>query len=171
METSSQKTNQESDDKRYLLFVKIVILLLFGTGLLIGLIIGSNRPDKEYINYNDNFISAINSPLFIEYIASASISNSPTIIYAWTTAYNSVLSQTDSTPCVGAGGYICEMTNVVACPRWIPLKTWISIDGEYYKCLDRLNIKYDDRFDIFFDKDLEGAINYGKQYKEIVIYN
>ena len=160
-----------NDDKRYLLFIKLMIVILFCSGLLIGLIIGLNKTSEEYSSYNDNFISAINSPLFIEYIASASISNSPTITYAWTTAYNSVLSQTDSTPCVGAGGDICGRNNVVACPREIPLGTWISIDGEYYKCLDRLNIKYDDRFDIFFDKDLEGAINYGKQYKEIVIYN
>lgn len=161
------------DDKRYLLLIKLMILLLFITGVLIGFFIRDGKVEEysNYGGYSDNFISAINSPLFIEYIASASLMDTPTTIYAWTTGYNSVEAQTDSTPCIGAGGYICGMTNVVACPREIPLGTWISIDGEYYKCLDRLNIKYDNRFDIFFDKDLDGAINYGKQYKEIIVYN
>ena len=51
----------------------------------------------------------------------------------------------------------------------IPLRTWIKIDGKYYQCLDRLNIKYDDRFDISFDKDVDGALAWGLQYKEILI--
>jgi hypothetical protein len=34
-----------------------------------------------------------------------------------------------------------------------------------------LATKYDNRFDISFNKDIQGALNYGKQWKEIEIVN
>lgn len=75
----------------------------------------------------------------------------------WTakvTGYNSLAAQTDSTPCVGAGGYICGRTDVVACPPALALGTWVQIDGKAYECMDRTHPCYGDRFDIFCDKDL-----------------
>lgn len=86
------------------------------------------------------------------------------------TAYNSVPEQTDDTPCIGAGGYICGRNDVVACSRSIPLGTIVEIDNKQYVCLDRLSTKYDNRVDIFMDKDLEGARNWGKQIKTIKVY-
>src|SRR3990167_4477557 len=72
--------------------------------------------------------------------------NEPKVLYAYVTGYNSVESQTDGSPCVGAGGYICGIENVVACPRHLPLGTRIILEGETFKCLDRLAQKYDNRF-------------------------
>ena len=142
----------------YLKFIKIMIAILFLSGLLIGLIIGLNKEEDCNYNWSDNFISSVSSPILIKEQVLATI-----------TAYNTVPEQTDNTPCLGAGGNICGRNNVVACPRSIPLGTWVIIDDNYYQCLDRLAVKYDDRFDISFDKDIQGAKEFGKQYKEVII--
>ncbi len=140
------------------LFVKIMITLTFLTGLLIGLSIGSGKECVKESQRSDMFISAYSSPILIKEQVLATI-----------TAYNTVPEQTDNTPCLGAGGNICGRNNVVACPRSIPLGTWVIIDDTYYECLDRLAVKYDDRFDISFDKDIQGAKEFGKQNKEVLI--
>ena len=145
-------------DKDSLKFIKTMIAILFLSGLLIGLSIGSGKECVKESQRSDMFISAYSSPILIKEQVLATI-----------TAYNTVPEQTDSTPCLGAGGNICGRNNVVACPRSIPLGTWVIIDDNYYQCLDRLNIKYDDRFDISFDKDIQGAKEFGKQYKEVII--
>lgn len=140
-------------------FIKLMIGILFLSGLLIGLSIGHSRETEcPAIQRSDNFISAYSSPILIKEQVLATV-----------TAYNTVPEQTDNTPCLGAGGNICGRNNVVACPRSIPLGTWVIIDDTYYECLDRLAVKYDDRFDISFDKDIRGAKEFGKQLKEIKI--
>jgi 3D (Asp-Asp-Asp) domain-containing protein len=141
------------------LFVKIMIATLFIVGLLVGLAISSGKKCPEYYNRQDSFLTTYNSPILIKEQT-----------YATITAYNTVPEQTWGDPCISASGdNICNKNNVVACPRSIPLGTWIIIDGEYYQCLDRLALKYDNRFDISFDKDIEGAIEFGRQYKEVII--
>jgi len=148
------------DDKRVAKWLKLIILTIFLTGFLIGLIIGLNRSSGKESCLKDNMISAHNSPLIVS-----------EKIISIITAYNTVIEQTAGDPCISASGdNICGMKNIAACPRRIELGTWINIDGEYYQCLDRLASKYDNRFDICFDKDLEGAIEFGKQYKEIIIF-
>lgn len=70
------------------------------------------------------------------------------------TGYNTVPEQTDDTPCIAASGAdICGRTDVIACPRAIPLGTRAIIDGREYVCEDRLAKKYDHRIDISCDKD------------------
>lgn len=87
------------------------------------------------------------------------------------TAYNTFEIQTDSSPCIAASGQnICGRTDVVACPRSIPLGTKVEIEGKVYVCEDRLAMKYDNRIDISFDKDLQGAIKFGKQRLTVKIY-
>lgn len=139
------------------LFTKIMILFLIG--LLVGLAISSGKECPEYYNRQDSFLTTYNSPILIKEQT-----------YATITAYNTVPEQTWGDPCISASGdNICGKKNVVACPRSIPLGTWVIIDNEYYQCLDRLALKYDDRFDISFDKDIEGAKEFGKQEKEVLI--
>jgi 3D (Asp-Asp-Asp) domain-containing protein len=177
----NRENNMTSDDyeRKTKTWIKIILPLLLITGLAIGLAIQKEKCIDTYKKLNDSILSAFNSSLQIKEQTMGLImfdlkeeEEKGYIVYAWTTGFNSVKEQTDSTPCIGAGGYICGRKQVVACPRYIPLGTWVKIDGKEYECLDRLNEKYDDRFDIFFDKDIQGAINYGKQYKEImVLYN
>jgi 3D (Asp-Asp-Asp) domain-containing protein len=80
---------------------------------------------------------------------------SPTIyIDAYVTGYNTVVGQTDETPCIGAlGTNICGRRNVVACPPMLPLGTMVEIKGKTYICEDRMAAKFRDRFDINCDQD------------------
>ncbi|PIR87789.1 MAG: hypothetical protein COU10_02865, partial [Candidatus Harrisonbacteria bacterium CG10_big_fil_rev_8_21_14_0_10_45_28] len=60
------------------------------------------------------------------------------------TAYNSVVGQTDSTPCIAARGYdLCEADkeNVVAA-NFVPIGTELLINGEKYTVVDRMNSRY-----------------------------
>lgn len=59
----------EQDDK----FTIIMILILFLAGLLIGLVIGGEK--KGVYQRSDNFISSINSPIFIKNETLASMSD------------------------------------------------------------------------------------------------
>lgn len=94
-------------------------------------------------------------------IAFAGNANAETVT-ATVTAYNTVAAQTDSTPCIAAtGDNICGRRDVAACPRRVPLGTWVEIKGIRYECLDRTARKYDGRYDISFDKDVQGALNWG----------
>lgn len=90
-------------------------------------------------------------------------------VRAHITGYNTVPGQTDSTPCIAASGdNICGRTDVVACPRKYPLGTKVQIDGKVYVCLDRLAAKYDNRFDISCDKDMQCPYEV-TGYKEVII--
>ena len=64
----------------YLKFLKIMIAILFLSGLLIGLSIGSGKECVKESQRSDNFISAINSPLFDKDETMASMSNDIDII-------------------------------------------------------------------------------------------
>jgi hypothetical protein len=65
----------ENDDN---LFLKIMIAILFLSGLLIGLSLGSGK--EEHYNWSDNFISAYSSPLLIKEQVLATMSNDIDII-------------------------------------------------------------------------------------------
>ena len=75
-------------------------------------------------------------------------------IDAYVTGYNTVVGQTDETPCIGAlGTNICGRRNVVACPPMLKLGTMVEINGKTYICEDRTAPKFRDRFDINCDQD------------------
>lgn len=99
--------------------------------------------------------------------------NAPsTILLAQTTAYNTLEAQTDSTPCISASGdNICGRTDVVACPNHLPFGTMIEIGEMTYVCLDRTHPRFGNRFDISFDKDYQGAIEYGLRTVEVKVLN
>lgn len=89
---------------------------------------------------------------------------------ATVTAYNTVEAQSDSSPCQAAGGYICGRTDVVACPRILPLGTWVQIEGMgRYECMDRTAAKFGDRYDISFDKDIQAAKQFGKRQLNVSV--
>jgi hypothetical protein len=169
------KTENDDESKR----TKVGLLkILLALGILILLFVGLSTKTEtiKQEKLEHNILQAFNSSLVVREISYGTMffdleekEEAHTTIYAWVTGYNSIKFQTDNTPCVGAGGYICGRKQVIACPRSIELGTWVKIDGIYYECLDRMNERLETNFDIFFDKDLQGAINYGKQYKEIKI--
>jgi 3D (Asp-Asp-Asp) domain-containing protein len=96
-----------------------------------------------------------NQPTVPDRVVQQEAPRSPTIyIDAYVTGYNTVVGQTDETPCIGAlGTNICGRRNVVACPPMLPLGTMVEIKGKTYICEDRMAAKFRDRFDINCDQD------------------
>ncbi|MFT5831652.1 MAG: 3D (Asp-Asp-Asp) domain-containing protein [Candidatus Paceibacteria bacterium] len=102
-------------------------------------------------------------------IAFAGNVNAETVT-ATVTGFNTVEGQTDSTPCIAASGdNICGRRDVVACPRRVPLGTWVEIKGKRYECLDRTHSKYNGRYDISFGKDVQAALNWGRRRVAVTI--
>lgn len=69
-------------------------------------------------------------------------------VFAWITSYSSSIYQTDSTPFLTAHQTTVD-EQTVACPRYIPFHTKVVIQDKEYECLDRMNIRYKNRFDIW----------------------
>jgi 3D (Asp-Asp-Asp) domain-containing protein len=84
------------------------------------------------------------------------------------TAYNSVPGQTDKTPCISADGTnICERHKKGECiiaANGYPFNTRLRIDTVgICTVADRTHPKFSHRVDLFMDKDVEGAKNFGKR--------
>ena len=84
------------------------------------------------------------------------------------TAYNSVPGQTDKTPCISADGTnICERHKKGECiiaANGYPFNTRLRIDTVgICTVADRMHPKFSHRVDLFMDKDVEGAKNFGKR--------
>jgi 3D (Asp-Asp-Asp) domain-containing protein len=84
------------------------------------------------------------------------------------TAYTLNESETDGTPCIGAGNHnLCveqsKNTRRICASRFLPLHTIIEIEtiGDC-EVLDRISYKYSERIDILF-KTKEEAIKFGKK--------
>lgn len=82
------------------------------------------------------------------------------------TAFNSVPEQTDDTPCIAANGTnICERFAVGECliaGNFAKFETKHYLEGiGLCTLIDRMNARYPERVDLFFDKDLKGARNFG----------
>lgn len=91
-------------------------------------------------------------------------------VFGIVSAYNSVPEQTDNTPCIGAGGYICGRNDVVA-NNCLPLGTIININGKDYEVFDRMNSRYGcEYYDIFMGMDMSSAKEFGIKNLEIIIY-
>ena len=136
---------------------------------------GQNTNTAKIEKLNDSILVAFNSAIIVKEQSYGLIFYKLDVetrrnVVATVTGYNTVHAQTDNDPCISASGHnICGRKNVVACPRSIPLETWIIIDGKYYQCLDRMNKRFENNFDISFDKDVLGAINFGRQEKRVII--
>ena len=154
---------------KYKIYLKLFLL----GALVLSLSQDANTAKIEKLN--DNILVAFNSAIIIKeqsyglVFFKLDVETRKTII-ATVTGYNTVHAQTDSDPCISASGHnICGRKNVVACPRSIKLGTWVIIDGIYYQCLDRMNRRFENRFDISFDKDIAGALEFGRQEKSVII--
>lgn len=87
------------------------------------------------------------------------------------TGFNTIEEQTDGNPCIAKSGYICGRTDVIACPRNIPQGLKVKIKDKIYTCMDWTAEKYNGRFDISFDKDIEAAKKFGKQKLLVELIN
>ena len=88
-------------------------------------------------------------------------------VRATITGYSSCPEETDDTPFITASGSRTRL-GVIACPKYYGFGQILRIDGEYYVCEDRMNVRYPHRFDIWFP-DKISAINWGIKSKVIEI--
>lgn len=124
------------------MFVRLCVVLAMEL-LMLGITIGLMVSTYGHKNVSQETISPTTT------VAYAKIE-----VRAYITGYNTTADQTDGDPCIGAGNKkICGRSDVVACPRNIPLGTKVNIRGKVYECLDRTAKRYDGRFDISCDKD------------------
>lgn len=90
------------------------------------------------------------------------------------TAYNSVVWQTDSTPCIGASGEnICDLYaqgQDVCAANFVPLGTILEVEG-LGNCVvrDRMNARYFYRVDWFMGVDVQAAKQFGVRYRDVGI--
>ena len=90
-----------------------------------------------------------------------------------TTAYSSWESchNPQNNLCLMADGRPAEI-GAIACPRKFSLQTKFIINGQEYICRDRLSLRYDNRFDLFFGYGWENYIRakeWGVKYMEVYI--
>lgn len=83
-------------------------------------------------------------------------------------AYNSVSGQTDSSPCIGADGTdLCqrhEKGECIVASNAYPLGSKVTVEKiGICTVADRMNRRYQNRVDIFMNKDIKRAINFGVQ--------
>lgn len=83
------------------------------------------------------------------------------------TAYTADIEETDDDPFISASGQEVR-EGMIACPRYIPLFSIVKVFGKTYTCLDRMNVRYKDRFDIFMQKK-EEAFAFGKRVAQAQI--
>ena len=86
------------------------------------------------------------------------------------TAYTASPEETDNTPCEGAlaGINFCETKLAIVATNELPFGTRIEIDGKEYLVADRMNRRYQYRYDILMSSKVE-ALQFGKQIKEVKI--
>ncbi len=77
------------------------------------------------------------------------------------TAYSSSPDETDDDPFITASGRRV-FDGLVACPRRYAFGTKFKINGRTYTCFDRLNQRFDDRFDIWMVSKHE-ALRFGRR--------
>jgi len=77
------------------------------------------------------------------------VETDPEWLSAEFSAYTASVDETDASPLVMASGKMVYI-GAIACPRSMKLGTVIELkSGERYTCEDRMNIRYNNHFDIF----------------------
>ena len=84
-------------------------------------------------------------------------------------AYNPVEAQTDGDPFIMSSGKRVY-DGAIACPRWLELGTRVEILGRVYTCEDRMNIRYNNHFDIMM-WEYQDAIDFGRRTLQVKIFN
>lgn len=83
------------------------------------------------------------------------------------TAYTASTTETDEDPYIAASGHTVRV-GMIACPRHIPFFSIVRVFGKTYTCLDRMNARYTNRFDIFMESK-EEALAFGKRVARVIV--
>lgn len=150
-------------------FLNWTIASAFGICLLTGFILANEG--IYTLNALERYQQAHNTP--------QTASNTPFVltklgetVIREVTAYNSLPEQTDSTPCISADGTdICKRfekgENICATNAYeLGTKLYVENFGEC-TVADRMNKRFANRVDLFFNKDKDRAVAFGKQKLEV----
>ena len=92
------------------------------------------------------------------------------IHYVHVTGYSSTVDQTDSTPFITASNN--HVRDGIVAANWLPLGTKVKIPEVYgdkvFTVEDRMNRRFSDRMDIWFETR-EEAKSFGKQYTKVIV--
>lgn len=110
-------------------------------------------------------VFALFTPISAERIPT--ISAAARSLEATVTAYSSTRHQASRHPTITASGRHVR-NGIVACPRRFPFGTKVRIAGKIYRCEDRLNTRFDNRFDIW-KSNSAAARSFGKQELPVVV--
>ena len=121
---------------------------------------------RNYIKYIGIFVVLLSFVLIPSSAEQALILGKYKIAYSDTviaTAYNSLESQTDSTPWITASGTRCRPGVIAA--NHLPIGTKVIIEGfgnRVFTVEDRMNCRYNRRIDIWF-RSYNDAMSFGKR--------
>ena len=144
---------------------KSILVLLFPLALVFGQLCLDNASEPPKNSYEwqpsqymqGNTARSYNEPVVVKEML------------RMTTAYNAILSQTDSTPCISASGLnVCETGRNIVATNEFPFGTLIEIDGVIYEVQDRMNSRYLYEVDILME-DYNDAKTWGRQEKIIKV--
>lgn len=139
----------------YKLFVLTIGILIGGSGVFVRYEYSSLvTPEKwEYENPAINTVQAKEVETVEEWkIAEFS-------------AYTASVDETDGNPLIMASGKIVYI-GAIACPRYMKFGTVIELkNGKQYTCEDRMNVRYNNNFDIFMVEKSE-ALAFGRKALE-----
>ena len=119
-----------------------IIIAIVWSVLVVYLLIwresnGYEASASRFVEHNLPYLVSVKSPPGRE------------AMFVIVTAYSSTIAQTDSSPYLTAHQTLVD-ENTIACPRYLAFHTKVVIQGKEYECLDRMNIRYKDRFDLWF---------------------
>lgn len=143
---------RNSDKRNIIIFFTLAVSLAVGVFVYGNYLTPAIRPADEIVPV----------PVYYDWYCRAMI----------TTAYNSILEQTDSEPCLAADGEnICELYaagQLVCASNAFPLGTILRVE-DYGECtvLDRMNSRYTDRVDVYMGLDVAQARVWGKRMVEV----
>ena len=157
-------------------FIILTILTILVWGLVYLQDIPQNTPEQaknateselktDLLVMTGNTLIAVSSPV-IERMK----------VLAVITAYNAVPEQTDADYCISASGRnVCLYPEqVIACPPVLEFGQIVSIRGQEFICHDRMNIRFRQPGDWYFDilkPTLQEAKNFGRQKNvKVIIY-
>lgn len=139
--------------------------------------------DKELITIQKNTLLSMTNPLVVQRPKAKLVqeTESPVIrierkrVLAIVTAFTARVEETDNEPCIAASGKdVCKYPEqVIACPPVLEFGQIVSINGQEFICHDRMNIRFRQPGDWYFDilkTNLSEARKFGRQVKEVVIY-
>ena len=167
------------------ILITIGIIILMGASFFAGIQVCKLYNEMKYFDFSyvEQFNSNNNTSLVISddeegQEATSSMpyqnDNSAHIIIGVITAYT--VRPEEGTNCISASQRnICWKDELFcACPVKYEFGTRFLIAGDVWTCVDRMNKyhrQFDNHFDLFYEDDLAGALEFGRQELEVKIIN